>query len=141
MPKGTTSRSAEQIAEEIEGIGSLLSVESGYNTLRIAVSSLSADFNDAFAVADGRGRQSGFSILKRSNANVRVRSPPSESEKAQPHVVARNLLRSRNLRRSSLRAQSARSRGNCPANRARLDLIQTASGMLRLAKRSFRVLR
>ncbi len=43
-------RSAEQIAEQIEGIGGMLSVESGFNTIRIAASSLSDDFSDAFAV-------------------------------------------------------------------------------------------
>ncbi len=93
MPKGTASRSAEQIAEEIEGIGGLLSVESGYNTLRVAVSSLSDDFNDAFAVlmdvagnpifppeATERERESQIAAIR--------------AEKAQPQLVARNLLRS-----------------------------------------------
>jgi zinc protease len=50
MLKGTHSRSAEQIAQEIEEIGGVLSVESGYNTLRGAVSSRSADFLKAFSV-------------------------------------------------------------------------------------------
>ena len=93
MPKGTSTRSAEQIAEEIEGIGSLLSIESGYNTLRIAVSSLSADFNDVFAVlmdvagnpvfpaeATERERESQIAAIR--------------AEQAQPQLVARNLLRS-----------------------------------------------
>jgi zinc protease len=93
MPKGTASRSAEQIAEEIEGIGGLLSVESGYNTLRMAVSSLSADFTDAFAVlmdvtgnpifppdATERERESQIAAIR--------------AEQAQPQLVARNLLRS-----------------------------------------------
>ena len=92
MPKGTNSRSAEQIAEEIEGIGGLLFVESGYNTLRIAVSSLSEDFTDAFAVlmdmavnpifpaeATERERESQIAAIR--------------AEKAQPQLVARNLLR------------------------------------------------
>ncbi|MBV8176939.1 MAG: insulinase family protein [Verrucomicrobia bacterium] len=92
MPKGTGSKSAEQIAEEIEGIGGTLSIESGYNTLRVAVSALSADFDDAFAVlmdvtgnpvfpaeAMERERESQIAAIR--------------AEKAQPHLVARNLLR------------------------------------------------
>jgi zinc protease len=92
MPKGTGSRSAEQIAEAIEGIGGMLSIESGYNTLRVAVSSLAADFEDAFAVlmdvtgnpifpaeATERERESQIAAIR--------------AEKAQPQSVARNLLR------------------------------------------------
>jgi zinc protease len=92
MPKGTKTRSAEQIAEQIEGIGGMLFVESGFNTMRIAVSSLSDDFSDAFGVmldvavnpvfpdeSTERERESQIAAIR--------------AEKAQPHVVARNLLR------------------------------------------------
>ena len=44
MPKGTKTRSAEQIAEQIEGIGGMLFVESGFSTMRISASSLADDF-------------------------------------------------------------------------------------------------
>ncbi len=92
MPKGTSSRSAEQIAQEIEGIGSLLSVESGYNTLRISVSSLSADFNDAFAVLMDVAGNPVFPLeaieRERESQIAAIRS-----DEAQPQVVARNLLR------------------------------------------------
>ena len=92
MPKGTSSRSAEQIAEEIEGIGSLLSVESGYNTLRISVSSLSADFNDAFAVLMDVAGNPVFppeAIERERESQIAA----IRAEQAQPQVVARNLLR------------------------------------------------
>ncbi|MBV9644444.1 MAG: insulinase family protein [Verrucomicrobia bacterium] len=92
MPKGTKVRSAEQIAEQIEGIGGMLFVESGYSTMRVAASSLSDDFSDAFAVmmdvavnpvfpdeATERERESQIAALR--------------AEKAQPQLVARNLLR------------------------------------------------
>jgi zinc protease len=92
MPKGTKSRSAEQIAEEIEGRGSLLSVESGYNTLRISVSSLSADIADAFDVLMDVAGNPVFP----PEATERERESQIASiraEQAQPHLVARNLLR------------------------------------------------
>jgi zinc protease len=92
MPKGTKTRSAEQIAEQIEGIGGMLFVESGFNTMRIAVSSLSGDFSNAFQVmmdvaanpvfpaeSTERERESQLAALR--------------AEKAQPQIVARNLLR------------------------------------------------
>jgi zinc protease len=92
MPKGTKSRSAEQIAEEMEGRGSLLSVESGYNTLRISVSSLLADIADAFDVLMDVAANPIFppEAMEREResqiASIRA-------EQAQPHLVARNLLR------------------------------------------------
>ena len=92
MPKGTSSRSAEQIAEEIEGIGSLLSVESGYNTLRISVSSLSADFTDAFAVLMDVAGHPVFppeAIERERESQIAA----IRADQAQPQVVARNLLR------------------------------------------------
>lgn len=49
MPKGTPTRTAEEIAEQIEGIGGMLFVESGYSTMRVGVSSLTDDFSDALA--------------------------------------------------------------------------------------------
>ena len=93
MPKGTGSRSAERIAEEIEGIGSLLSIESGYNTLRIAVSSLSADFNEAFAVLMDVAGNPVFppeAIERERESQIAA----IRAEQAQPQLVARNLLRS-----------------------------------------------
>jgi zinc protease len=93
MLKGTHSRSAEQIAQGIEEIGSLLSVESGYNTLRAAVSSLSGDFQKAFSVlmdvATDPTFPAEFTERERESQIAAIRS-----ENVQPHVVARNLLRS-----------------------------------------------
>jgi zinc protease len=93
MLKGTHSRSAEQIAQEIEEIGGMLSVESGYHTLRGAVSSLSADFRKAFSVLMDVAVDPIFPAepteRERDSQIAAIRS-----ENVQPHVVARNLLRS-----------------------------------------------
>jgi zinc protease len=93
MLKGTPSRSAERIAQEIEEIGSMLSIESGYNTLRAGVSSLSADFRNAFSVLVDVVNNPIFPAelteRERESQIAAIRS-----EYVQPHLVARNLLRS-----------------------------------------------
>jgi zinc protease len=92
MPKGTKIRSAEQIAGQIEGMGGMLSVESGFNTIRIAASSLSEDFSDAFAVMMDVAVNPAFPVesteRERESQIAGIRA-----EKAQPQIVARNLLR------------------------------------------------
>jgi zinc protease len=92
MPKGTKTRSAEQIAEQIEGIGGMLFVESGFSTMRISASSLADDFDEAFAAMVDVGLNPIFP----NEATERERESQIaaiRAEKAQPHVVARNLLR------------------------------------------------
>jgi len=93
MLKGTHSRSAERIAQEIEEIGGMLSIESGYNTLRASVSSLSADFRNAFSVLVDVVTDPIFPAelteRERESQIAAIRS-----ENVQPHLVARNLLRS-----------------------------------------------
>ena len=92
MPKGTKTRSAEQIAEQIEGIGGMLFVESGFNTMRIAASSLIEDFSDAFAVMMDVAVNPVFPTesteRERESQIAAIRA-----EKAQPQSIARNLLR------------------------------------------------
>jgi zinc protease len=92
MPKGTKTRSAEQIAEQIEGIGGMLFVESGFNSVRIAANSLPDDFSDAFAVMMDVGVNPAFPAesteRERESQIAAIRA-----EKAQPQLVARNLLR------------------------------------------------
>ncbi len=92
MPKGTKTRSAEQIAEQIEGIGGMLFVESGFSTMRISSSSLADDFGDAFAAM----MDVGVNPIFPADSTEREREgqiAAIRAEKAQPHVVARNLLR------------------------------------------------
>jgi zinc protease len=92
MPKGTKTRSAEQIAEQIEAIGGMLFVESGYSTMRVAVSSLSDDFSDAFAAMMDVAVNPVFpaeSMERERESQVAA----IRAEKAQPQIVARNLLR------------------------------------------------
>jgi zinc protease len=92
MVKGTKSRSAEQIAGEIEGMGGTLYAESGYNSVRVSASSLSIDFADAIELmldvtknpvfpeeATSRERESQIADL--------------HAEKVQAQSIARNLLR------------------------------------------------
>jgi zinc protease len=92
MPKGTSTRSAEQIAKQIEGVGGMLFVESGFNSLRIAASSLSDDFSDVFAalidVAVNPTFPAESTERERESQIAAIRA-----EKAQPQLVARNLLR------------------------------------------------
>ncbi len=92
MPKGTKTRSAEQIAEQIEGIGGMLFVESGFNTIRIAASSLSDDFSKAFAAMMDVAVEPIFpaeSMERERESQIAA----IRAEKAQPQLVARNLLR------------------------------------------------
>jgi zinc protease len=92
MPKGTKSKTAKQIAEQVERVGATLSVESGFNSMRVAATSLSQDFggilemmmdiavNPTFpAEATERERESQIASLR--------------AEAAQPQLVARNLLK------------------------------------------------
>jgi len=92
MPKGTKTRSAEQIAEQIEGIGGMLFVESGFSTMRISTSSLADDFSDAFAAMMDVGVNPVFPAesteRERESQIAAIRA-----EKAQPQIIARNLLR------------------------------------------------
>jgi zinc protease len=92
MPKGTTSRSAEQIAEQIEGIGGMLFVESGFNTMRLVASSLTNDFSDAFEVMMDVAVNPAFpaeSMERERESQIAA----IRADRAQPQVVARNLLR------------------------------------------------
>lgn len=91
--KGTARRSALEIAEEIEALGGTLFGDSGYNSFRVAVNSLSEDFGGALSLlaevllipsfpgdAVERERESQLAAIR--------------AEEAQPTVVARTLLRS-----------------------------------------------
>lgn len=93
LVKGTARRSALQIAEEIEALGGSLFGESGYNSFRVSVNSLSEDFANALDLlaevlltpsfpgdAVERERESQLAAIR--------------AEESQPTVVARNLLRS-----------------------------------------------
>jgi zinc protease len=92
MPKGTKTRSAEQIAEQIEGIGGMLFVESGFSTMRAGVSSLAEDFSDAFSAMMDVTVSPVFPV--ESTERERESQIASiQSEKAQPQVVARNIMR------------------------------------------------
>ena len=92
MTKGTRSRSAEEIAEETEAMGATLFADSGYNSVRLSVSSLAADFGDI------------CQLMTEVAAGPVFRAEPTEreresqiaaivAEKAQPHIIAYNLLR------------------------------------------------
>ncbi len=92
LVKGTKQRSARQIAEEIESLGGSLFGDSGYNSFRISVSALNADFPRAFDLMADCLIQPSFS------EDVVVRERESQiaalrADNAQPLIVARNLLR------------------------------------------------
>ena len=92
MPKGTQSKSAEQIAEQIESAGAVLAVESGFNSIRLAATALTDDFAEIFDVMMDVAVHPTFpdepTARERESQIAAIRA-----EKAQPPLVARNLLR------------------------------------------------
>lgn len=93
MLKGTRSRSAEQIAGTIEEMGGTLFAESGYNSVRMSASSLSVDFAEAINLMLDVIRNPVFpeeaTWCERESQIAAL-----QSEKVQPQIIARNLLRS-----------------------------------------------
>ena len=92
MPKGTKSKTAEQIAEQVERVGATLSVESGFNSMRLAATSLSQDFKGILDMMLDVGINPTFS----ADATERERESQIASlraEAAQPQLIARNLLK------------------------------------------------
>ncbi|MDX2079164.1 MAG: pitrilysin family protein [Terrimicrobiaceae bacterium] len=92
--KGTESRSAEQIADEIEGVGGSLSSDSGNNSFSVAVDVMSPDL--------GKGIEILADVLKNPTFPEREVELEKASliaaikaEEEQPTAVARNLLRSK----------------------------------------------
>jgi zinc protease len=92
MPKGTESKSAEQIADQIESAGAVLSVESGFNSMRLAATALTDDFGEIFDVMMDVAAHPTFpdepTERERESQIAAIRA-----EKAQPPVLARNMLR------------------------------------------------
>ncbi len=92
MPKGTERRSAEQIAEQIESAGAVFAVESGFNSMRLAASALADDFAEIFDVVMDVAVHPTFpnepTVREQESQIAAIRA-----EKAQPSILARNLLR------------------------------------------------
>jgi zinc protease len=92
MPKGTKSKSAEQIAEQVESAGAVFAVESGFNSIRLAASALTDDFGEIFDVMMDVAVHPTFpdepTVRERESQIAAIRA-----EKAQPSLLARNLLR------------------------------------------------
>jgi zinc protease len=92
MPKGTQTKSAEQIAEQIESAGAVFAVESGFNSMRLAASALTDDFGEIFDVMMDVAVHPTFpdppTVRERESQIAAIRA-----EKAQPSLLARNLLR------------------------------------------------
>jgi zinc protease len=92
MPKGTESNSAEQIAEKIESAGAVFAVESGFNSMRLAASAVTDDFGEIFDVMMDVAVYPTFpdapTVRERESQIAAIRA-----EKAQPSLLARNLLR------------------------------------------------
>jgi zinc protease len=92
MLKGTKSRSAEQIAEAIEGMGGSLYADSGYNSVRVSASSLSIDFEESIGLMIDVTRNATFpeeATWRERESQIAV----LQTEKTQAQIVARNLLR------------------------------------------------
>jgi len=93
LVKGTTRRTALQIAEEIEALGGALFGDSGYNSFRVSVNSLTED------VARALGLLAEVLLIPSFPDDAVERERESQlaairAEESQPTVIARNLLRS-----------------------------------------------
>jgi zinc protease len=93
LVKGTTRRTALQIAEEIEALGGALFGDSGYNSFRVSANSLTED------VARALGLLAEVLLIPSFPDDAVERERESQlaairAEESQPTVVARNLLRS-----------------------------------------------
>ncbi|HEY0791823.1 MAG TPA: pitrilysin family protein [Chthoniobacterales bacterium] len=91
--RATRDRSANALADEIEGLGGSLSGDSGYNSLRFAVNTLTQDADRLVDLL--------FDVMTNPSFPPEIIDRERESqvaafraEEAQPHLVARNLLRS-----------------------------------------------
>lgn len=94
MLKGTKSRSAEQIADEIEGVGGTLSSDSGNNSFSVSVDVLSPDVAKGLEVLADVLRNPTFPdrevALEKTSLIAGIKA-----EEEQPTSVARNLVRER----------------------------------------------
>lgn len=92
LDKGTTSRSAEQIAEEIESLGGSLSSESGNNSFTLAIEVLRADLPAAISLFADLLLNPSFPEEELAKERERQLAE-LKLELDQPMALARNALR------------------------------------------------
>jgi zinc protease len=90
--KGTKDLSSADIAEQVESLGGTLFGDSGYNSSRIAFSSLADDFAKLLALVEEILSSGSFpeAAIERERAS---QIAAIEAEDAQPGVLGRNVLR------------------------------------------------
>jgi zinc protease len=90
--KGTKSLSSADIAEQVESLGGTLFGDSGYNSSRIAFSSLADDFGKLLALVEEILSAASFpdDAIERERAS---QIAAIEAEDAQPGILGRNFLR------------------------------------------------
>jgi zinc protease len=92
LVKGTKHLSGAEVAEQVESLGGTLFGDSGYNSSRIAFSSLAADFGKVLALVEEILSSASFpdDAIERERAG---QIAAIESEDAQPGILGRNVLR------------------------------------------------
>jgi zinc protease len=90
--KGTKNRSSAEIADQVESLGGTLFGDSGYNSSRIAFSSLAGDFQKLLALVEETLTSASFpeDAIERERAS---QIAAIEAEDAQPGILARSVLR------------------------------------------------
>ena len=92
LPKGTKSRTAEQIADEIESGGGSIGASGGNNSFNVSVEVLSADFNKALGVLADVWLRPAFPEAAVAREK-QIQLGAIKSEKERPTTVASILLR------------------------------------------------
>ena len=90
--KGTTNRSAREIAEIVESLGGTLFGDSGYNSSRLAFGALSEDFGQIVSLVTEILSSPSFpdeAIERERTSQIAA----IEADEAHPGVIARNVLR------------------------------------------------
>jgi len=120
--KGTTKRSAQEIADTIESLGGSLFGDSGYNSFRLGLSSLTEDFGQVLQLTTEILAMPSFpeDAIEREKAS---QIAAIEADEAQSGVIARNVLRSTIYGDHPYAANPAGTKASV-ANVRRTDLIQ-----------------
>lgn len=92
MLKGTTTRSAAQIAEEIEGVGGSIGADSGNNSFSVAEDVMKPDLSLGLALLADVIKNPTFPAAE-VDLEKRSQLAGIKTEEEQPTVVARNTLR------------------------------------------------
>ena len=122
LVKGTKNLSSAEIADQVESLGGTLFGDSGYNSSRIAFSSLAGDFGKLLAIVEEILSSAAFPTdgIERERAS---QIAAIEAEEAQPGILGRNVLRAA-VYGNHPYAMNLIGTRNSVANIAREDLVR-----------------